>query len=58
MREALDTMPGPILGFCRTGTRTTFLWALANAGRRPTDEIVAAASAAGYDVSPLRARLG
>ena len=58
MRAALDEVPGPVLGFCRTGTRTTFLWALANAGRRPTDEIVAAASAAGYDVSPLLARLG
>lgn len=58
MRAAIDEMPGPILGFCRTGTRTTFLWALANAGRRPTDEIVSAAAAAGYDVSPLKARLG
>lgn len=58
MREAIDGLPGPILGFCRTGTRTTFLWALANAGRKPTDEIVSAAAAAGYDVSPLKARLG
>ena len=58
MRAAIDDMPGPVLGFCRTGTRTTFLWALANAGRRPTDEIVGAAAAAGYDVSPLVSRLG
>ena len=58
MRAALDELPGPILGFCRTGTRTTYLWALAVAGSRPADEIVATASAAGYDLTPLRAYLG
>lgn len=58
MRAALDDLPGPILGFCRTGTRTTYLWAMAVAGSRPADEIVAAASAAGYDLTPLRAYLG
>lgn len=58
MRDALDEMPAPILGFCRSGTRTTYLWALATAGRRPAEEIVGAASAAGYDLSPLRQYLG
>ncbi|MBN8529728.1 MAG: TIGR01244 family phosphatase [Caulobacterales bacterium] len=58
MRAALEELPGPILGFCRTGTRTTYLWALAVAGSRPADEIAAAASAAGYDLTPLRAYLG
>ena len=58
MRAALDELPGPVLGFCRTGTRTTYLWALAVTGSRPADEIVAAASAAGYDLTPLRAYLG
>ena len=58
MRAALEELPGPILGFCRTGTRTTYLWALAVAGSRPADEIAAAPSAAGYDLTPLRAYLG
>ena len=58
MRAALDELPGPVLGFCRTGTRTTYLWALAVAGTRPADEIIAAASAAGYDLTPLRSQLG
>ena len=30
-REALADLPQPVFGFCRTGTRTTSLWALANA---------------------------
>ena len=28
-REALADLPQPVFGFCRTGTRTTTLWALA-----------------------------
>lgn len=54
---ALAELPGPVLGFCRSGTRTTMLWALSQAGGRPTDEIVAAAAAAGYDLEALRPRL-
>ena len=51
--EALDA-PGPVLGYCRSGTRATTLWALAQAGRMPVDEIIAAARAGGYDLSNLR----
>jgi uncharacterized protein (TIGR01244 family) len=46
--------PAPALAFCRSGTRSTFLWSLARglAGDEPT-EIAAKAANAGYDVSPL-----
>ena len=46
--------PGPALAFCRSGTRSTFLWALARglAGDKPA-EIAAKAANAGYDVAPL-----
>lgn len=55
MVAALDAADGPVLAYCRSGTRSTFLWALAQAksGAAP-DEIVSAAMAAGYDVSPIR----
>ena len=45
---------GPVLAFCRSGTRSTFLWSLARgaAGDEPA-EIAAKAANAGYDVSPL-----
>lgn len=56
-RAALTDLPQPILGYCRSGTRTTFLWALSQAGERPAEEIIALAAAAGYDVSVLRGRL-
>lgn len=55
MISALDQAEGQILAYCRSGTRSTFLWSLAQAklGMDP-DEIAAAAMAAGYDVSPIR----
>ena len=51
--QALEALPGPILAYCRTGTRSTMLWALSQAGKRPVDEILERAKAAGYDLTPL-----
>ena len=55
MRTALDANDGKTLAFCRSGTRSTLLWALAeaDAGRDP-ETIAQAAAGAGYDVSPIR----
>ncbi len=47
----------PILAFCNTGTRSTILWALSQAGKIPADEIIQAAANAGYDVQNLRSHL-
>lgn len=58
LRHALDTLPGPALAFCRSGTRSAILWALSQAGDRQADELIAAAAAAGYDLSGLRSQLG
>lgn len=46
---------GPVLAFCRSGTRSTFLWALARAewGDDPA-ELQRKAAAAGYDLNPIR----
>jgi len=57
MAEALDTLPGPVFGFCRSGTRTAMLWALARAPSSDPDTLIAAARDAGYDLSGLRPRL-
>lgn len=56
-RHALDDLPGPVLAFCRSGTRSAMLWALSEAGRRPVEDILSRARDAGYDLSPLRPRL-
>ncbi|MGE4327509.1 MAG: sulfur transferase domain-containing protein, partial [Pseudodonghicola sp.] len=48
---------GPVLGYCRTGTRSTVIWALGQAGTLPVDEILEKASAAGYQLDHLRPAL-
>ncbi len=54
MGEALAKAKGPVLAYCRSGTRSTYVWALARAaaGDAPAD-LNAKAAAAGYDISGL-----
>ena len=54
MAEALAAAEGKVLAYCRSGTRSTFLWSLAQAkaGQQP-ETIAEAARSAGYDVSPV-----
>jgi uncharacterized protein (TIGR01244 family) len=52
-RAVLEGSDGPVLAFCRSGTRSTTLWALAQAGKMPAQEIVAQAAHAGYEMSHL-----
>ena len=55
LAEALAKAKGQVLGYCRSGTRSTLLWALAQASRGEDPEALAAAAAsAGYNVSPVR----
>lgn len=58
MVRALEEADGTVLGYCRSGTRSTLLWSLAQAktGTQP-DEIARAAMGAGYDVTPVRPML-
>ena len=56
MAQALAGADGPVLAYCRSGTRSTLLWSLtrAAAGEDPA-AIAEAVRAAGYDISPVRA---
>lgn len=56
-REALDSVDGPVLAYCRSGTRSTTLWALSQAGREATEDVIGKAAGAGYDISHLRGHL-
>lgn len=56
--EAMDAADGPVLAFCRSGTRSCNLWALALAKRgADPDELVSKAANAGYDLSGIRMML-
>ena len=52
-KAALEGSAGPVFCFCRSGTRSTTLWALSRAGEQPAAEIISAAAQAGYDMSHL-----
>lgn len=55
MTAALASTTGPVLAYCRSGTRSTLLWSLAEASRGTApDDIAAKAAGAGYDISPVR----
>jgi len=57
MRTLLDAAEAPVLAYCRSGTRSTFLWAFARAERLPSDTIVEAAGRAGYDLRGIAPQL-
>ncbi len=57
--EALAQMPGPVLAFCRTGTRSTTLWALGavHSGKCGVENVLKTAALAGYDLASIKPRL-
>jgi len=57
MAQALGELPAPVLAFCRTGTRSTSLWALQAAADADAHALVKAAGDAGYDLAALAPRL-
>jgi sulfide:quinone oxidoreductase len=52
--QLMDELPGPILFYCRTGTRCTILWTQAAAPRVGVDAALSVAHSAGYDLEFLR----
>lgn len=56
MAKALADAQGPVLAYCRSGTRSTLLWAMAEASRGgDPDQLAGQAAQAGYDIAPVRA---
>ena len=55
MADALAGAGGPVLAYCRSGTRSCNLWALAEASRGGDPAaLTAKAAGAGYDISGIR----
>ncbi len=53
VKAAVDGASGPVLAFCRSGTRSIVTWALgqAKAGDRSREDLVGLGAAAGYDLA-------
>ncbi|NBD30413.1 MAG: TIGR01244 family phosphatase [Alphaproteobacteria bacterium] len=54
---ALTELPGPVLAYCRTGTRSATLWSLASAKALEPSDILSKTKAAGYDMTGVVRRI-
>ncbi|WP_207102957.1 TIGR01244 family sulfur transferase [Paracoccus shandongensis] len=50
--EALEGQK-PALAYCRSGNRSTVLWALSQSGKQSESELLSTAAEAGYDLSGI-----
>ena len=50
---ALGAMDGPVFAWCRSGTRSSIVWALSKAGELPSADILGLLRDAGYDLPQL-----
>ncbi len=55
--QLLQTLPGPILAYCRTGMRSTTMWALSQAGAMPLPQILETGQKVGFDLKALVQRI-
>jgi sulfide:quinone oxidoreductase len=55
--DLFESLPKPVLAFCRTGTRSATLWALSEGARRPLPDILQRTQAAGYDMNGVVRRI-
>lgn len=51
--DALEGADGKVMAYCRSGTRSTCLWALSQARKSEPSSLIEAAARAGYDLSGL-----
>jgi uncharacterized protein (TIGR01244 family) len=48
---------GPVFAYCASGNRCSVVWALMNAGKMPTDDLIAIPARFGYRLDHLRPTL-
>lgn len=53
VRQAIDAAPGPVLSYCRSGTRSIVTWSIgqATSGAMTRGELVGLGREAGYDLT-------
>ncbi len=54
---AIAASDGPVFAYCASGNRSSVVWALANAGHRPADELVGLPARFGYQLDHLRPQI-
>lgn len=56
-RAAIEAAMGPVLAYCASGNRSSVVWALSQAGTRPTDELIGLPARFGYQLEHLRGQI-
>ncbi len=56
-KALLADADGPVFAYCASGNRCSIVWAFTQAGHLPTEDIIAAIKAAGYQADHLRGQL-
>lgn len=54
---AIAGSAGPVLAYCASGNRSSVVWALAHAGKHPTDDLIGLPARFGYQLEHLRAQI-
>ena len=54
---AIAASSGPVLAYCASGNRSSVVWALSNAGKLPTDDLIGIPARFGYQLEGLRSQL-
>lgn len=54
---AVEAATGPVLAYCASGNRSSVVWALAHAGKLPTEDLIAIPARFGYQLGHLRAQI-
>ena len=55
--HAIDELPEPVLGYCKSGTRSAILWALVQSRAEPVASVIEALDNAGIDLAFLKDEL-
>jgi len=55
--QLIESLPKPVVAYCRTGMRSTTMWALSQAGQLDLPHIVQTAAAAGFPLQALVRRI-
>lgn len=56
-RQAMAAATGPVFAYCASGNRCSVVWALMNAGQKPTDELIGTPAQYGYNLEPFRGQI-
>ncbi len=56
-KAAIDAATGPVFAYCASGNRSSCVWALVQAGQRPTEELIGIPAKFGYNLEALRGRI-